>query len=112
MLACNEVLTLVRHIREKDGDRYECSAVPCASWFRKEIVAISPDGAKPVNTCICRIPGETVMPEPHAGDYLVRGIVRDVSRAPNDFGGLDYMQITSVGDNRRGGLPHWRVSGA
>lgn len=112
MLGCNVPVTLVRHIGDKDGDRYECVPVSDVSWFRKEIIAISAEGAKPVNTCVCRIPVSSLNIAPETGDYLVHGSVQGVNRAPQDFGTLDYMQITSVGDNRRGGLPHWRVSGS
>lgn len=114
MLGCTGILTLVRHIREDDGDRYICVPVAGASWFRKTAVAVSESGAKPVSTCVCRIP-EGALPrgaEPAVGDFLVRGAVAAVLWAPGDFRGLDYMQITSVGDNRRGRLRHWRADGA
>lgn len=114
MLGCTETVTLVRHLREDDGDRYECVPIPGASWFRKTAIAVSPEGAKPVSTCVCRIP-EGVLAKgaaPAVGDFLVHGPVAAVSRPPVDFRDLDYMQITSVGDNRRGRLGHWRVDGA
>ena len=116
MLVCNERLTLVRHIREDDGDRYECIPINGGSWYRKISIAVSAEGAKPVNTCICRIP-LAVIPEgitPKSGDFMVRGAINAVTRAPVDFGDFDYMQITSVGDNRRGAkwMWHWAVSGA
>ena len=113
MLMCNENLTLVRHIREDDGDRYECVPVSGGSWYRKKIIAIGTDGARPVNTCQCRIP-DGVLPDgvsPRVGDYMVRGTVGAVSRGAADFGSLDYMLISSVGDNRRGRFQHWAVSG-
>lgn len=113
MLACSEVLTLVRHIREDDGDRYECAAIHGGSWYRKTSIALSGDGAKPVGTCSVRFPPEALDGAgPKVGDYLVRGRLSAVQRAPKDFGGLDYIQVTTVSDNRRGRLPHWGVSGA
>lgn len=112
MLACDEVLTLVRHIREQDGDRYECIPVPGASWYRKTTIAVSADGAKPVGTCICRIPEGVIAVPPSVGDFVVRGSLKQVERAPRDLAGTEYMQVTSVGDNRRGRLKHWRVEGA
>lgn len=114
MLGCTETLTLVKHIASDDEDRYACVPAVGASWYRKRAVALSESGAKPVHTCICRIPAG-VLPEgaaPAAGDFLVRGAVAAVDRIPRDFGALDYMQVTAVGDNRRGRLGHWSVSGA
>ena len=35
----------------------------------------------------------------------------EVRRAPADFSGREYVLLTVVGDNRRGRLPHWSLSG-
>lgn len=110
---CNETLTLVQHIRESDSDRYVCVPVKGGSWYRKLAVAVSADGAKPVNTCRSRIP-VTALPDnvaPKVGDFLVRGSLTDVYKAPADFSGNDFMLISSVADNRRGRFQHWAVSG-
>lgn len=114
MLGCTETLTLVKHIASGDEDRYACVPVSGASWYRKRAVALSESGAKPVHTCICRIPADALPAGavPAAGDFLVRGAVAAAGRPPRDFGALDYMQVTAVGDNRRGRLGHWSVSGA
>ena len=47
--------------------------------------------------------------------FYVAGLIseyRVCAREGGDFGGLDYIRVTTVSDNRRGRLPHWGVSGA
>lgn len=113
MLACTETVTLVHPVREDDGDAYTCIAIHGASWHRKAVVALDGDGAKPVPVCKVRVPAEN-MPEgavPEEGDYLVRGTLETVERAPADFADREYVLLTTVGDNRRGRFPHWFLSG-
>lgn len=114
MLACTETVTLVHPIREDDGDTYVCIVIRGASWYRKSVIALDGDGAKPVPVCKVRIPAEN-MPEgviPEEGDYLVRGVLESVQRAPADFAEREYLLATVVGDNRRGRLQHWFLSGS
>ena len=113
MLACTETVTLVHPVREDDGDNYTCTVIHGASWYRKAVIALDGDGAKPVPVCKVRIPAEN-MPEgvtPEEGDYLVRGVVESIQRAPAEFAEREYMLVTTVGDNRRGRLQHWALSG-
>lgn len=113
MLACTETVTLVHPARGDDGDAYTCTVIHGASWFRKAVVALDGDGAKPVPVCKVRIPAEN-MPEgviPQEGDYLVRGALEAVRRAPADFAGREYVLLTTVGDDRRGRFSHWFLSG-
>ena len=113
MLACTEIVTLVHPVREDDGDTYTCTIIRGASWYRKAVIAPDKDGATPVPVCKVRIPAEN-MPEgviPEEGDYLVRGELEAVQRAPADFVEMEYMLATAVGDNRRGRLQHWALSG-
>lgn len=113
MLACTETVTLVHPVRGDDGDAYRCTVICGASWCRKAVITLSGDGARPVPVCRVRIPAEN-MPEgvsPAEGDYLVRGELEEVRRAPADFSGREYVLLTVVGDNRRGRLPHWSLSG-
>lgn len=113
MLACTEAVTLVRPIRGEDSDAYTCTVIHGASWYRKGVIALDGDGAKPVPVCKVRIPAEN-MPQgvpPGEGDYLVRGALGAVRRAPADFAHLEYVLLTTVGDNRRGRFPHWFLSG-
>lgn len=109
MLGCTETVTLVHHIKD-DDDTYECYPVGKASWFAKTTISTSADGAKPVNTFEVRLFGEISGLEPSLGDYVVKGIVDSVE-TPRDLKNEEYFRITAIGDNRRGGLPHWRVSG-
>lgn len=110
-LACTETLTLVHHVKAKDADSYECYQINGASWYEKTQVAISADGAKPVNLITVRIP-EAALPIclPEKLDFLVKGEISGVSK-PADLKGSNYFQITAVSDNRRGSLPHVKVSG-
>ena len=109
MLACNETITLVQHTADNDRDTYNCIAVAGASWYAKTVIVTSGDGAKPANSYEVRIFGELAA-APKPGDYVVRGTIESVTK-PTDLKGHEYFRITSVGDNRRGGLRHWRVSG-
>lgn len=113
VLACTETVTLVHLLRGDDGDTYLCTVIHGASWYRKAVTAIDGDGARPVPVCKVRVPAEN-MPEgvtPAEGDYLVRGVLEEVRRAPADFSGREYVLLTVAGDNRRGRLPHWFLSG-
>ena len=109
MIGCNETITLIKHITGDDTDTYTCTVIERASWFSKTVISTSADGAKPSNTYEVRIYGNVnISPKP--GDYIARGVVVSVNK-PADIK-ADHFRITSVGDNRRGGLPHWRVSGS
>jgi len=113
VLACTETVTLVHPIRADDGDAYACIPIHGASWHRKAAIAPDGDGARPTPISKARIPAGN-MPEgviPGEGDYLVRGVLETVGRAPNDFAQREYMLVTVVGDNRRGRLRHWFLSG-
>jgi hypothetical protein len=48
--------------------------------------------------------------EPAVGDYVALGVVESIEM-PSDLKQYDYFRITAVGDNRRGRLSHWRLSG-
>lgn len=46
------------------------------------------------------------------GDYLVRGERPEAERLQElQKSGIDICKITAWSDNRRGGLPHWRIEG-
>lgn len=109
MIACNETITLVKHTTDTDEDVYTCTTVTGASWFYKTVITTSGDGAKPANTYEVRVFSDEITPAP--GDYIARGEVKDITK-PSDLKAIEHFRITSVGDNRRGGLPHWRVSGS
>jgi hypothetical protein len=109
MLECTETVTLIHHEKGVDGDTYICTTFEGASWYKRNTITTSGDGAKPVNTYEARImTSEDIGAS--LGDYLARGKVESVYK-PSDLAGLDKFRITAIGDNRRGPLSHWRFSG-
>lgn len=110
MIACDQTITLIKHIMGEDTDAYTCTTVSGASWYSKTVIVTSGDGAKPANTFEVRIFGNLDI-EPAPGDYVALGTVEAVTK-PSELKGVEHFRITSVGDNRRGGLAHWRVSGS
>ncbi len=110
MLACTETITLVRHIAENAGDSYESSVIPRASWFAKTIITTSADGATPSSSFEVRIPTTDDI-NVNTGDYVVKGELSGVT-SPKDLKGTEHFRVTTIGDNRRGRLPHWRLSGS
>lgn len=109
MLMCNQTVTLVHHVKGEDGDTYTCTTHENASWFKRNTITTSKDGAKPVNSFEVRIMGAEDI-SPALGDYVALGKVSNVSK-PSDLAGLDHFRVTAIGDNRRGKLAHWRLSG-
>ncbi len=113
MFLCNEPVTLIRHLREADGDRYLCVPVNGASWYAKTEVVKTEKGLTTGNVLKCRIPEEN-MPKgraPAKGDYLVHGMVERVERLP-DLKQYEHFVVTAVGDNRRGRFRHWLLTGS
>lgn len=108
MLGCDKTVTLVHHDRTSDDDNYICTVLENASWFKKNTITTSGDGAKPVNTYESRILTDSDI-NVSPGDWLVLGVVESVE-TPSSIE-LDKFRITAIGDNRRGILSHWRVSG-
>ena len=114
MLMCTEAVTLVHAVRGDNSETFSCTKITGASWYGQTVTLPSTDGARIQNTYRVRIPADN-MPAgatPCTGDYLVRGTVAQVTRAPADFADMEYFLISAVGDNRRGRLQHWAVSGA
>ena len=110
MLGCNQTITLVHHVADDNSDVYICHTVNNASWFAKNTIATSGDGAKPVNTYDVRIMEDLAGHIPELGDYCVLGVVEHVEK-PADLKDVEHFRITAIGKNFRGVLPHWRVSG-
>ena len=110
MLMGNETVTLIQMRQTDDGETYVCSVINDASWYGKAVTMLSTDGAKVQNTYKVRFADSSITPQP--GDYIVRGIVSSVRRVPADIAEREYFRISAVGDNRRGRLQHWAVSGA
>lgn len=110
MLACDQTVTLIKHNTDTEADTYTCVPVNGASWYAKTVITTSGEGAKPANTYEVRLFGNADI-SPAPGDYVARGIVKNITK-PSDLKTVDHFRITSVGDNRRGSLPHWRLSGS
>ena len=109
MLECNNVVTIIHHNKDVDGDSYTCTTMGNASWFKKTSIVTAADGARPSNTYDVRIMTDEYVYISH-GDYVALGIVLDIQKV-SDLKNTDHFRITSIGDNRRGRLPHWRLSG-
>lgn len=103
MLVCKEKVTLVRHIREVEYDRYECVVMAGVSWFGKRGLRSSTDGKDvPEVEYTVRIPAAVIPQElPKRGEFLVRGVLGEYL-GPDSLDGREYFKITQVGDNRRG----------
>ncbi len=102
MLACTEIVTLVRQVSTAEGDSYSCQVINGVSWFEKTGSTLSAaNGEAPTVSVVVRIP-EAAVPEPlpQAGDYMVKGVVAAVADR-KALDGLDGFRIAAVGDNRR-----------
>lgn len=111
MLMCNETVTLIRHTKTADSDSYEPIIITGASWFGKFKLTPGDVSANAATEITVRIPTEN-MPDgivPRTGDYMARGAVSVYSL--EELGAVESFEILSVGDNRRGRLKHWRISG-
>ena len=109
MLACNQTITIIHHDKGIDEDTYICRSYERASWFKKNTITTSGDGAKPANSYEVRIMTEediSIAP----GDFVALGVVKGIEK-PSDLVSIEHFRITAIGDNRRGKLGHWRVSG-
>jgi hypothetical protein len=110
MLECNNIVTIIHHNKLSDDDEYICTTYDKASWFKKNTITTSADGAKPVNTYDVRVFGDFEGVTPSLGDYVVKGIKNRVE-TPADLKNEVYFRITAIGFNKRAVLPHWRLSG-
>lgn len=117
MLLCNETVTLIRHIAEKQGDSFTCTAICGVSWHGRTVIKppsqMGNNGVELENVIRVRIP-EAHMPDGlriQTGDYLVRGVLESVNSL-RDLQKYEFMKALAVTDNRRGRLRHWAVSGA
>ena len=108
MLGCENTITIIHHNKDVDGDTYVCTVYDKASWFKKLTISTSGDGAKPVNSYDVRIMG-TMDIDISVGDFVAIGIVGGIKKQSDIK--ADHFRVTAIGDNRRGGLAHWRISG-
>lgn len=113
MLLCNETVTLIHCELGLDDEEYICTPIEGVSWFGKAQITQQQDGFVGGMVVKARIPEEN-MPEgvtPKEKDVLARGRVENVDTL-QDLKGVEHFKIMAVGDNRRGRLRHWVVSGA
>lgn len=114
MLVCTETITHIhlRYDKDADMDVYVCTVISGVSWHGKLVTAVESKGLTGATKVTVRIP-ENVMPDITIknGDYIVRGVVDGITKQA-DLSGREYFTVLSVGDNRRGNLRHWAVSGA
>lgn len=116
MLACDKTITLVQmyYDSEMDADKYRQTVIQNVSWFSKVKVELQDKGVTSADVVKIRIP-EKALPEGiilSNGDYIVLGKFDQTIAKREDLDGLEYVSIISVGDNRRGNLRHWAVTGA
>lgn len=112
MLLCNETVTLIRCKPGLDNEEYVCTVIEGASWFGKAQITQQQDGFVGGLVVKVRIP-EGNMPDgvvPVKGDHMARGRLEHIARL-KDLDGAEHFKIMTVGDNRRGRLRHWAVSG-
>lgn len=106
-LACNETVTVVRHVKTRDEDSYSCEVIVGVSWFSKRGSNASSTGDAPTAEAVVRIPAE-VCPErlPAKDDLLVRGVL-GAYEGRESIKGMEAFRVALVGDNRRARLlPH------
>lgn len=114
MLACTETITIVQsdYDAATDRDVYKSWVVNGVSWFSKLIVGLDGKGLAGKSEFKVRIPASAGLPTViKPGDIVVRGNAGAVQKS-EDYKGMEFFTALSVGDNRRGGVPHWVVSGA
>ena len=113
MLACNKVLTLVHRVEGTDTDAYECYLIPNCSWYSTLRTSLVDHGVTKERYTYARFPRLPIGAVMRKGDFLVNGIVHEVSRE-KDLEGHEYITILDIAENSRGGgvrLPHWKVVG-
>lgn len=110
MLECTQTVTLMHHVKGDDGDTYVCTTHSGASWFSHRAITSSGDGAKPSHSYEVRLmtTADITVDE---GDFVILGAHTGLT-TPATLKGLQHFRINRIGDNRRGMLAHWRLSGA
>lgn len=114
MLDCTETITIVQlgYDVATDKDIYKSWIVSGVSWFSKQVVGIDGKGLTGKSEFKVRVPASVGLPTViKPGDIIVRGNAGIVKKSEN-YKGLEFFTVLSVGDNRRGGIPHWAVRGA
>lgn len=110
MLACNETVTLIHC----DGESYTTAAIDGVSWYDKTQIKVDGAGLSFSNVVMVRIPVASVPDAlPKVGDQIIKGKfpVDKMIECPADIAPYHPRKIMTVGDNRRGNLPHIVVIG-
>lgn len=129
-MSCTQTVTLYNKYITNRQECWQRTVVEGVSWFGKQRVSIAAEGSSAADMAVIRIPVDSLadyLPRPlwvinrkgwtlRAGDVIVKGIL-DTDIAPGESiskvlaAAEQTVTIESIGDNRRGGLPHIRVSG-
>lgn len=113
-------------------DEWHRTQISGVSWYGGQTVTVGDKGLMTADTYTVRIPlssapggAEFVRQEVYAtkskdvladfwtlqnGDYIALGLINTDITQPKEMTGERFV-ITSWSDNRRGGLPHWKVEG-
>ncbi|WP_317853797.1 DUF6751 family protein [Chakrabartyella piscis] len=113
MLGADQTITIIQksYDLEEDLDVYEAYSIEGVSWFSKMIAAVQDKGLTSGNTFVVRIPESVELPcDIKIGDLVVHGVVSAITKQA-DLAGMEYFTVLSVGDNRRGKLPHIAIKG-
>ena len=112
-LACDETITLVQLVEGEDEDTYTCTEINNASWFSKVAVTLEGEGVRSADLVKIRVPEENLPSGTtiRNGDYIVRGTISGTITKQSDLKNYERVTVISVGDNRRGELKHWAVTG-
>lgn len=110
MLGCDQIITLIKC----DGENYAATVFNGVSWFDKTRVITEDTGLVFFNASSIRIPADVIpvdSPLPEVGDHVIRGLLSAGAtlEKPADLAPYHPRKVMSVGDNRRGGLPHLAV---
>lgn len=83
------------------------------SWYGGRAVTTGATGDTAADRYTVRI-YDSGLVEAAPGDIIVRGLVAEeiTSAAQLTQKHAESWRVTTVRDNRRGGLPHWRIEGA
>lgn len=106
MLACDRVITVVHY----DGENYVPTVLEGVSVYQKVEHTVSDRGRVAELVAEIRIP-QNVLPWnlPKAGDFVVFDRAEGIS-SRQDMNQYGYALVVGVGDNRRGGLPHIKLT--
>lgn len=101
MLACTETITLVRC----DSKSYTQWTIEGVSWYDRHPAQMDATGMVYGADIRIRIPADRVTEMPRPGDIVILGEAGAIS-GPADIDKYNHARVMTVGDNRRGRLPH------